>query len=117
VNFLKGVPITESVSLSELINQRWSDQRTQIGFELLNQLDQTKQWYFSTRRGLVENRHFRKELLFRVFSDVGAIACQNGELIDISEFVRRPGTGVPTAMLANARTQEQTLARTVDSIS
>jgi len=117
INFLKGLAIPESVSLSELINQRWSDQRTRIGFELLNQLEQTKRWYFSASLGLVENRHFRKELLFRLFSVVGAMACQNGELIDISKFFRRPGTCVPAAMLPNARAREQTLARTADSIS
>jgi hypothetical protein len=117
LNFLKGLPITESASLAELINQRWSDQRTRIGFELLIQLEQTKQLYFSTSHGLVENQHFRNELLFRVFSEVGAIACQNGESIDISEFARRPAAHVATATLPYARVQKQNLARSADSIS
>lgn len=89
VNFLKGLPISESVSLASLMNRRWADQRTRIGFELLNQLDQTSKMYFSTGHGLVENQHFRKELFYRVLSEIASIACQNGKSIDISEVARR----------------------------
>jgi radical SAM superfamily enzyme YgiQ (UPF0313 family) len=94
VNFLKGLPISESDILASLMNRQWSDQRTRIGFELLNKLDQTSKMYFSTSHGLVENRHFRKELFYRVLSEIGSIACQNGKSIDISEFARRLATRV-----------------------
>jgi radical SAM superfamily enzyme YgiQ (UPF0313 family) len=94
VNFLKGLAIGESVSMMELITRRWLDQRSRIGFELLNKLEQTNKMYFSASHGLVENRHFRKELFHRVVSEIGSIACQNGKSIDISEFARRLATRV-----------------------
>jgi len=92
MNFLKGLAIGESARMMELITRRWPDQRTRLGFELLNKLDQTGKMYSSTHHGLVENQHFRKELFYRVLSEIGSIACQNGKSIDISEFARRLAT-------------------------
>ena len=38
VNFLKGLPVDGVTSLPELMRQRWSEPRSQIGFDLLKQL-------------------------------------------------------------------------------
>ncbi|HXV50383.1 MAG TPA: hypothetical protein VEB61_16365, partial [Candidatus Binatia bacterium] len=68
----------------------WTDPRTRIAFHLLSRLDELNRLYFSTSRGLIENQHFRKELLTRVFSEAKFIQCQNGRSIDVTEFFCRP---------------------------
>lgn len=86
VNFLKGLPITASVSLSNLLTHSWPDPRTRAGFELLNLLASTGQLYFCAKSNFVENRRFRAELCMRVLSNAAAIACQNGHTINVEHF-------------------------------
>ena len=88
INFLKGLPLTSSADLMELLHQTWSDPRTRIGFELLKTFAETNRLYFSTKRGLIENRKFKPELLLRVLSEAGDIGCQRGKTISIGRFAR-----------------------------
>jgi hypothetical protein len=85
VNFLKGLSLDAPTSLLEIISQPCADPRTQVGFDLLRQLSQTGRLFFSTARGLVENRKFRADLFARVFGEIGAIRCQNGATISVAE--------------------------------
>ena len=89
VNFLKGLPVDGVTSLPELMRQRWSDPRSQIGFDLLKQLAETQRLYFATSQGLLENKKFGIELFARVLSGIGTIRCQNGATISVEEFARR----------------------------
>src|SRR5262245_54982610 len=41
LNFLKGLPVKGPVDLMDLVNQTWSDPRTQIGFESIRNLAET----------------------------------------------------------------------------
>lgn len=86
VNFLKGLPVDGATDLLELMNRRWSDPRTGIGFDLLKHLSETGRLYFSTAQGLVENRKFRSQLFAQVLSEIGTIRCQNGAKISVQEF-------------------------------
>jgi len=89
VNFLKGLSLDAPTSLLELISQNCSDPRTQVGFDLLNQLFQTGRLFFSTARGGVENRKFRTDLFARVLSQIGAITCQDSGKVLVDEFARK----------------------------
>ena len=86
INFLKGLPITECVSLSDLITHSWPEPRTRTGFELLKLLANTGHLYFWTKSNFVENRRFRAELFRRVLSNAEAIACQSGYTINVEHF-------------------------------
>jgi len=86
VNFFKGLPIEEPTSLIDLINQRWLEPRTRIGFDLLKQLSRSGSLCFSTKQGVVRNRKFRIELFARVLQETATIRCQNGATISVCEF-------------------------------
>ena len=86
INFLKGLPIAESVSLSDLMMHPWADSRTRTGFELLKLLANTGHLHFWAKSNFVENRRFRADLFMRVLSDAKAIACQNGHTINVEHF-------------------------------
>jgi hypothetical protein len=81
LNFLKGLPLSSSVDLKTLLKQHSFTPRTEIGFELLREFVESGRMYFSTRRGWVENKHFRSELFRRVVAQAGTVACQNGKSI------------------------------------
>jgi radical SAM superfamily enzyme YgiQ (UPF0313 family) len=90
INFLKGLPLSGSVDLTELLPQQWSDPRTRIGFQLLRLLRETNRLYFWTKKGLCENKKFNPEICFRVLDQAGVIGCQNGQRIAAETFqVRR----------------------------
>jgi radical SAM superfamily enzyme YgiQ (UPF0313 family) len=89
VNFLKGLPVEGPTSLIDLINQRWLDPRTQIGFDLVKQLSHSGSLCFSTTQGLVKNRKFRIELFAHVLQETATIQCQNGASLSVEEFVRQ----------------------------
>jgi len=89
INFLKGLPVDGATNLLELMSRSWSEPRTQIGFDLLKQLSETGRLYFSTARGLVENRKFRIQLFARVLIEIGTIRCQNGAAISVEKFARQ----------------------------
>jgi hypothetical protein len=78
INFLKGLELDCSTDMASLLNRQWSDQRTQVGIELLARLWRDQRLCLWTREGMIENRRFRSELFKRVFLQAGEIACQNG---------------------------------------
>jgi radical SAM superfamily enzyme YgiQ (UPF0313 family) len=86
INFLKGLPIAESVSLADLMAYAWPDPRTRTGFELLKLLANTGHLYFWAKSNFVENRRFHAELFLQVLSTAEAIACQNGHTINVEHF-------------------------------
>ena len=106
INFLKGLPLDRSAKLMDLMSQPWPEKNSQIGFELLRRLADTKRLYFWTKQGLVENEKFRTEIFLRVLEEAGEIACQNGNRIAVADFARRisldyesPALRVPEALL------------------
>ena len=86
INFLKGLPTTSDASLEELMNQSWSDPRTNIGFELLRRLHWTGCLDTWTKSGRIENPHFDYGLLRRVLIQVEEIAAQSGQKISVRDF-------------------------------
>jgi radical SAM superfamily enzyme YgiQ (UPF0313 family) len=86
INFLKGLPLTSSADLSDLLHRPWNQPRTRVGFQLLKACAETKRLYFSTKHGLVENKKFKPQLLMRVLSEAGEIGCQNGKTISVGKF-------------------------------
>jgi radical SAM superfamily enzyme YgiQ (UPF0313 family) len=92
INFLKGLPLTSSTSLKDLLSLRWADHKTAIGFELLRLLQTTHQLHFWTNQGLRENEKFKPEIFSRVLSEAAEIGCQNGQRIIIGEFPRSVAT-------------------------
>ncbi|MGH7835362.1 MAG: B12-binding domain-containing radical SAM protein, partial [Candidatus Binatia bacterium] len=99
VNFLKGLPLTSSADLNDLLERPCADSRMKIGFELLRRLAETRRLYFWTTKGLVENEKFKTGLFLRVLLEAGEIGCQNGAKINVREFVgsvcRPDGFGLP----------------------
>jgi hypothetical protein len=81
LNFLKGLPLSSSVELKTLLTRHSLIPRTEIGFELLRKFAESGRMYFSTRRGMVENKRFRTELFRRVIEQAGNVICQNGKSI------------------------------------
>jgi hypothetical protein len=98
VNFLKGLPLTSSVDLTDLLDRRYADSRTMIGFELLLRLAQTGGLYFWTGKGLVKNEKFGTDLFLGVLLQAGEIGCQSGAKIKVREFVGSvcPSRGFPS---------------------
>jgi radical SAM superfamily enzyme YgiQ (UPF0313 family) len=85
INFLKGLPLTSSASLGDVLNLHWRDNRTNIGCKLLRSLQTTKRLYFWTNEGVRENEKFRSEIFSRVLLQAREIGCQNGQRIVIGE--------------------------------
>jgi len=105
LNFLKGLPISTNMSLEELLHSPFSDPRTRTGLTQLDQLASTGRLYFSTRSGLLENRHFRTELFQKVIAGAARVRCQNGRTIDV-----KPPRHVPTAhSVVDRETRRSTL--------
>ena len=86
INFLKGLPITESDSLVNLMRHPWLDSRTRTGFELLKLFANTGHLHFWAKSNFVQNRRFRADVFMRVLSNAEAIACQNGRTINAEHF-------------------------------
>ncbi|HEV8725010.1 MAG TPA: radical SAM protein [Candidatus Binatia bacterium] len=85
INFLKGLPITETVSLTDLMTHSWPDSRTRVGFELLKLLADSGHLHFWDKSKFVENRRFRAGLFLQVLSNAQTIACQNGPIIHVEK--------------------------------
>ena len=88
INFLKGLPITETVSLGDLMTHSWPDSRTRIGFALLRQLITTGILSAWTKNGPVENKRFSSELCQRVLEQAGEVSVRSGGKIVLDEFTR-----------------------------
>jgi hypothetical protein len=86
INFLKGLDLRHSVDLHTLMQEPWSDWRTQIGFTLLQRLAETRTLYFWTRHGAVANAKFKAQLLACVLQEAGHITCQNGAVITVRHW-------------------------------
>ena len=87
INFLKGLHLSASTDIHRLLEQSWSDHRTQIGFTLLQRLAETRTLYGWTRNGLVANTKFKAELFARVLQDASYVMCQNGAAIAVGEWL------------------------------
>jgi radical SAM superfamily enzyme YgiQ (UPF0313 family) len=98
INFLKGLPITGSVSLEELMDLPWSDPRTNIGFELLDTVMRERRLYSWSKSQKSPNQHFRADLFIRILSMSSEIICQNGCSIDTHNLSRSISVQVPEAL-------------------
>ena len=87
VNFLKGLPLTASTNLIDLLNLHWQDNRTRIGCKLLRLFQTTNRLHFWTNQGLRENEKFSSEIFSRVLLETGEIGCPNGQRISLKQFV------------------------------
>jgi radical SAM superfamily enzyme YgiQ (UPF0313 family) len=108
VNFLKGLPITESADLDELMRRNWKDPRTEIGFELLKQFETSGYLHFATRAGVIENQRFNSDIFLSVLTQTKGIVCQSGAVVDVANFSRR---------IANRRRTETTLTYVTDAVT
>jgi radical SAM superfamily enzyme YgiQ (UPF0313 family) len=86
INFLKGLPLSSSARLTDLLGRAWPDRRLQIGFELLKLMLGTQRLYFWTKNGLVENKKFRTEVFLGVLSEAENVACLNGSTITVGDL-------------------------------
>jgi hypothetical protein len=95
INFLKGIPLAGRATLGNLIERRWDDGRTELGFQLLRRLLEERTLYFATKQGLVVNDKFNSALFFRVLAETKVIGCLNGTAIDLSNGLEpRAGSGI-----------------------
>jgi radical SAM superfamily enzyme YgiQ (UPF0313 family) len=86
INFLKGLEITESAEIHELLQRSWKDNRVSTGIELLRDLRQERVLSFRTSAGNIENKKFKAELFQHVIREAEYITCQNGRRIDTGSF-------------------------------
>jgi radical SAM superfamily enzyme YgiQ (UPF0313 family) len=86
VNFLKGLPVSGSPDLLELLDESWADPRTRIGVDLLKELLDTGRLCFLTRQTVIDNKNFRPDLLACVLIQAGVIGCPQNGKITTSEF-------------------------------
>jgi radical SAM superfamily enzyme YgiQ (UPF0313 family) len=87
INFLKGLPLSRSTTLPELMTRAWTDSRTTIGFESLSLLARAGRLHSWTNSIFVPNDRFRADLFWRVLSSVETITCQNGHSIDVRGLI------------------------------
>ena len=106
INFLKGLPVVRSVDLMDLLEQPWTDPRTQIGVELIKRLLETGRLFFWAP-GLIENRRFKTAVFARVISQSGEIVCQNGQKISVTDLARSLNNS-PGLMLIGSYPLQQT---------
>jgi radical SAM superfamily enzyme YgiQ (UPF0313 family) len=90
INFLKGLPLSSSARLTDLLTRSWADKRLRIGFDLLKRLIETQRLYFRAKNGLIENEKFKSEVFLRVLSEAGEITCRNGNSIAVASPGRLP---------------------------
>jgi radical SAM superfamily enzyme YgiQ (UPF0313 family) len=83
INFLKGLPISRSAGLTELMTHPWPDPRTRIGFESLSLLLRTGRLHSWTGSKFVPNNRFRADLFVTILSRIEAVGCQNGLAVDV----------------------------------
>jgi radical SAM superfamily enzyme YgiQ (UPF0313 family) len=88
LNFLKGLPVTDAISLVELIVRFSPDARTRIGFQLLRQLASMGRLCVWTSNGLIKNKRFKLSLLKKTLTEVNSVITQGGGSIAVGEFAR-----------------------------
>jgi hypothetical protein len=88
INFLKGLRLSTSASLMELISLDWHDPRVRIGFELLTQLSKEGKLFFAHTAGPIENTRFNTNLFLDILSKTEKIGSQSGTQIDVRRFVQ-----------------------------
>src|SRR5919109_755748 len=98
INFLKGLRLSTSTSLVELMTRDWLDARTRIGFELLTKLSEEGRLYLWPTTGRVENTKFDKNLFLDILAEAEEIVCQSGTRIDVRKFC-----SIDTHSIATAR--------------
>jgi radical SAM superfamily enzyme YgiQ (UPF0313 family) len=92
INFLKGLRLSESTSLSALVSRHWLDPKARIGFELLERFHDDALMRFWTKNDMIVNARFRPSLFADVLSDAKEIMCQSGACIDVRDFAQSIGT-------------------------
>lgn len=92
INFLKGLRVSESTSLSALVSRDWLDARARIGFALLEQFFDDARMRFWTKTGRIVNAKFKPSLFTDVLSGAKEIMCQSGVCIDVREFTQSIAT-------------------------
>jgi radical SAM superfamily enzyme YgiQ (UPF0313 family) len=92
INFLKGLRLSESTSLSALVSRHWLDPRARIGFELLERFLDDALMRFWTKNDMIVNARFRPSLFADVLSGAKEIMSQSGACIDVREFAQSIGT-------------------------
>jgi radical SAM superfamily enzyme YgiQ (UPF0313 family) len=88
INFLKGLPVSRFASLADLMKHSCLGPRTGTGFEVLRLLMRTGRLHSWANSTFIPNDRFRAELFWRVLSNIEAIACQNGQTIDVRSLIR-----------------------------
>jgi radical SAM superfamily enzyme YgiQ (UPF0313 family) len=88
INFLKGLPVADDISVLELMTQSWSDARIRMGFQLLRQLDSIEHLCAWTRDGSVKNERFKISLLKKVLTEASSVVTQSGGRVAVGEFAR-----------------------------
>jgi radical SAM superfamily enzyme YgiQ (UPF0313 family) len=88
INFLKGLPVRATTSLSFLLSEASANQNAEIGLLLLKRFLTTGRLYFWATQHFVENRKFRSEIFFHMLSEIRYIVCQNGHFIEIDDIRR-----------------------------
>ena len=83
LNFLKGLPLAnQSTFLSDALHQAKSlDKRSAIGAELFEILLEQHCLYAQTPQGRKPRQHFKPELFFEVWNQLGKIKTQTGQEI------------------------------------
>jgi radical SAM superfamily enzyme YgiQ (UPF0313 family) len=91
INFLKGLRLSESTSLSALVSRHWLDPKARIGFELLERFHDDALMRFWTKNDMIVNARFRPSLFADVLSGAKEIMCQSGACIDVRDFAQSIG--------------------------
>jgi len=89
INFLKGLPILNDCTLSQLLagdlhEQLASNKRTRLGLELLALLLMENKLYFATSNGKRLNAKFKVDLFRQTWGKLGMIRTLNGATIVLS---------------------------------
>ena len=82
IDFLKGIEFSSDfISLKELFEHQFQDERTQLGFELLRKLFIEKKLYGKNKKGFFQRTKFEKETFAFVWNSIGQIKTQKGKII------------------------------------
>jgi radical SAM superfamily enzyme YgiQ (UPF0313 family) len=111
INFLKGLRLPESTSLSELVSRDWLDARARIGFEIFRQFLDDARMRFWTKTDMMVNAKFKPSLFTDVLSGAKEIICQSGAGIDVREFAQ----SIATRRVKNVAWTRETAAANISA--